>query len=223
VRGIAANGGTNPGYPQIDVTWQYDADPRSWWVLSSAKADGRLLLTVTAIIGGSQCTSECCPWPHPIACNGTPARGQEQQRSDDALRVRPVPRSGCSPSICKLRYMTLAPAIAYMRRSGLRSHRQTDRRESRRRRPTAVVTTSQLFEDPRYRLSRDTMYVGAESELVRFDPAPASGVKLMGCPWRSLDSHDRVRPDGICTVAVGSSCNLCDERDSLRAALTQLT
>ncbi len=48
-----------------------------------------------------------------VACNGTPARGQEQQRSDDALRVPPGFKVGVfAEHLQGVRYMTLGPGNA---------------------------------------------------------------------------------------------------------------
>src|SRR5260370_7087174 len=67
----------------------------------------------------------------------------------------------------------------------------------------------------------DTMYVGAESELVRFDPGARDPVKLMGLPGGGHSTRTIVfGPDGNLYVAVGSSSNLSDARDSLRAPAT---
>ncbi|HWC75302.1 MAG TPA: PQQ-dependent sugar dehydrogenase [Gemmatimonadales bacterium] len=71
----------------------------------------------------------------------------------------------------------------------------------------------------------DTMYVAEERDVLRFDPPlgrskPAtviSGIPSGGHSTRTI----LFGPDGKLYLAVGSSCNICDERDSLRAAVSQ--
>jgi glucose/arabinose dehydrogenase len=69
----------------------------------------------------------------------------------------------------------------------------------------------------------DTMYVAEMTAVKRFDPgaaAPATIVPRMpsgGHATRTLVFG----PDGKMYVSVGSSCNLCDESDSMRAAVLQ--
>jgi len=68
----------------------------------------------------------------------------------------------------------------------------------------------------------DTMYVAEESELIRFDPGAREPVTIMRLPGGGHSTRTIVfGPDGKMYVAVGSSCNLCAERDSMRAAVTQ--
>jgi glucose/arabinose dehydrogenase len=67
----------------------------------------------------------------------------------------------------------------------------------------------------------DTMYVAEETAIKRFDPGAAAPVTLV----RRLPSGGHSTrtiafgPDDKMYVSVGSSCNLCDEGDSLRAAV----
>jgi glucose/arabinose dehydrogenase len=69
----------------------------------------------------------------------------------------------------------------------------------------------------------DTMYVGEERDVLRFDPGANAPVTLLRLPAGGHSTRTVVfGPDGKMYVAAGSSCNLCDERDSLRAAVTQL-
>src|SRR2546428_12588589 len=66
------------------------------------------------------------------------------------------------------------------------------------------------------------MYVAAEQELLRFDPGGRAPVTIMRLPDGGHSTRTIVfGPDGKMYVAVGSSCNLCEERDSMRAAVTQ--
>jgi glucose/arabinose dehydrogenase len=69
----------------------------------------------------------------------------------------------------------------------------------------------------------DTMYVAEERDVIRFDPGRAqpatviSGIPSGGHSTRTI----LFGSDGKLYLSVGSSCNLCDERDSLRAAVSQ--
>lgn len=70
----------------------------------------------------------------------------------------------------------------------------------------------------------DTMYVGEENAVTRFVPgSPARQVVVPGLPSGSGHSTRTVvfGPDGLMYVAVGSSCNVCDETDPRRAAVTR--
>ena len=69
----------------------------------------------------------------------------------------------------------------------------------------------------------DTLYVAEERDVIRFDPGARAPVTLLRLPARGHSTRTIVfGPDGKMYIAVGSSCNLCDERDSMRAAVTQL-
>jgi glucose/arabinose dehydrogenase len=73
----------------------------------------------------------------------------------------------------------------------------------------------------------DTMYVAEVGDVKRFDPGRSrpttivpelpSGGRCGGHTTRTI----AFGPDGKLYVAVGSSCNLCDERDSMRAAVSR--
>jgi glucose/arabinose dehydrogenase len=69
----------------------------------------------------------------------------------------------------------------------------------------------------------DTLYVAEEREVIRFDPGRTEPVTVV--PRIPAGGHSTrtilFGPDGKMYLAVGSSCNLCDERDSMRAAVTQ--
>jgi len=70
----------------------------------------------------------------------------------------------------------------------------------------------------------DTMYVAEERDVVRLSSsgdAPVTVVpRLPGGTGHSTRTL-LFGPDGKMYVSVGSSCNLCDERDSMRAAVVQ--
>ena len=69
----------------------------------------------------------------------------------------------------------------------------------------------------------DTMYVGETDALDRFNPGATTPLKLATLP--SGQGHSTrtvvVGPDNKLYVAVGSSCNICDESDPRRAAVVQ--
>lgn len=70
----------------------------------------------------------------------------------------------------------------------------------------------------------DTMYVAEETRVKRFDPGARAPVTIIDdIPGGNGHSTRTILfgPDGKLYLAVGSSCNLCDERDSLRAAVSQ--
>jgi len=70
----------------------------------------------------------------------------------------------------------------------------------------------------------DTMYVAEQTAVVRFDPgAPTKVVLVPNVPGgRGHSTRTLVfGTDGKMYLSVGSSCNICDESDSMRAAIMQ--
>src|SRR5690242_3382681 len=70
----------------------------------------------------------------------------------------------------------------------------------------------------------DTMYVGEQTSVTRFAPGSATGqVVVPNLPGGGGHSTRTVvfGPDGYMYVAVGSSCNVCNESDPRRAAVTR--
>jgi glucose/arabinose dehydrogenase len=69
----------------------------------------------------------------------------------------------------------------------------------------------------------DTMYVGEMTKVTRFAPGGTSGQTIVaGLPSGGHSTRTVVfGPDGLMYVAVGSSCNVCDESDPRRAAVTR--
>ena len=87
-----------------------------------------------------------------------------------------------------------------------------------------TITVARGLNDPFAIAFRgDTMYVAEQRAVKRFDPGSTSPVTVV----RRLPSgghHTRTLvfgPDGKMYVSVGSSCNLCNEGDSMRAAVMQ--
>ncbi len=69
----------------------------------------------------------------------------------------------------------------------------------------------------------DTMYVAEVQDVKRYDPGRSDPVTIVpNIPSGGHSTRTIVfGPDGKLYVAVGSSCNVCDESDSLRAAVTR--
>jgi glucose/arabinose dehydrogenase len=68
----------------------------------------------------------------------------------------------------------------------------------------------------------DTMYVGEMTQVTRFAPGSAAQHIVTGLPNGGHSTRTVVfGPDGLMYVAVGSSCNVCDESDARRAAVTR--
>src|SRR5882762_11508562 len=159
-----------------------------------------------------------------IACNGTPARGQEQQRSDDALRVPPGFKVGVfAEHLQGVRYMTLGSGNAIYASqpgSGL-IVKLTDANRDGVADSVATTVASGLKGPFGIAFRGDTMYVGAESELVRFDPGARDPVKLMGLPGGGHSTRTIVfGPDGNLYVADCRRVRTrsCESSDRHRAA-----
>ncbi|HKE89823.1 MAG TPA: PQQ-dependent sugar dehydrogenase [Gemmatimonadales bacterium] len=69
----------------------------------------------------------------------------------------------------------------------------------------------------------DTMYVGEMTRVTRFAPGSTTGQTIVdGLPSGGHSTRTVVfGPDGLMYVAVGSSCNICDESNPRRAAVTR--
>lgn len=68
----------------------------------------------------------------------------------------------------------------------------------------------------------DTMYVGEMTQITRFVPGGAPQPIVTGLPTGGHSTRTVVfGPDGYLYLAVGSSCNVCDESDPRRAAVTR--
>lgn len=68
----------------------------------------------------------------------------------------------------------------------------------------------------------DTMYVGETNAVTRFTPGAAPVKIVTGLPTGGHSTRTIVfGPDGLLYVSVGSSCNICDESDPRRAAVTR--
>jgi len=154
-----------------------------------------------------------------IACRGpAPAAGQGQRRSDDTLRVPPGFKIAVyAENLQGVRYLALGAGNAVYASqpgSGLIVKLTAN---------GAVTVASGLKGPFGIAFRGDTMYVAEEQDVKRFDPGGAAPVTIV--PRVPGGGHSTrtilFGPDGKLYLAVGSSCNLCDERDSMRAAVTQ--
>ncbi len=158
-----------------------------------------------------------------IACRGPqPAAGQG---ADDRLRVPDGFKvSVFAQGLQGVRYLALGPdkaIYASQPASGL-IVKLTDRNNDGLA-DTTVTVQRGLHGPFGIAFRGDTMYVAEERDVIRFDPGRTdpttviSGIPSGGHSTRTI----LFGPDGKLYLAVGSSCNLCDERDSLRAAVSQ--
>jgi glucose/arabinose dehydrogenase len=89
----------------------------------------------------------------------------------------------------------------------------------------SVVTVARGLDGPFGIAFRgDTMYVAEQTSVKRFDPGAAAPVTVVPrLPGGRGHSTRTVvfGTDGKMYVSVGSSCNICDESDSMRAAVLQ--
>ena len=158
-----------------------------------------------------------------ISCRSPqPAAGQG---ADDRLRVPDRFQVAVfAQGIRGVRYLTLGPdqaIYASQPASGL-IIKLTDRNNDGVA-DTTITVASGLSGPFGIAFRGDTMYVAEERQVVRFDPGKTEPVTVI----RSIPSGGHSTrtilfgPDGKLYLSVGSSCNLCDERDSLRAAVSQ--
>ena len=157
-----------------------------------------------------------------VACGGAPARSQA--RSDDALRVPPGFKIAVfAENLPNVRFMTLGPGnVVYASQPGSGLVVKLIDANHDGVRDSVVTVASGLKGAFGIAVRGDTMYVAGELELVRYDPGVREPKTLLRLPRSGHSTRTIVfGPDGKLYVAVGSSCNVCDERDSMRAAVTQ--
>ncbi len=159
-----------------------------------------------------------------VACRGpAPAAGQG---ADDALRLPAGFKiSVFAEHLPGVRYLALGPRnVVYASQpgSGLIVRLADANHDGI---ADSVVTIASGLTGPFGIAFRgDTMYVAEERDVKRFDPGGAVPVTIVPkVPGGNGHSTRTILfgPDGKLYLAVGSSCNLCDERDSLRAAVSQ--
>jgi glucose/arabinose dehydrogenase len=89
---------------------------------------------------------------------------------------------------------------------------------------TVIIARSGLNRPFGLAFRGDTMYVGETDGVKRFDPGAATPVQLVsGLPGGGNHWTRTVviGPDNMLYVAVGSSCNVCEESDRRRAAIVR--
>jgi len=151
----------------------------------------------------------------------TPAAGQA--RSDDVLRVPDGFKIAVfADKLEGVRYLTLGPGnVIYASQPG--SGRIVSMRNRDGAADSIVEVASGLKGPFGIAFRGDTMYVAEVTRVKRFTPGARDSKTIIddipdgGHSTRTI----LFGPDGKLYLAVGSSCNLCDERDSLRAAVSQ--
>jgi glucose/arabinose dehydrogenase len=143
---------------------------------------------------------------------------------DETLRLPPGFRiSEFAPAVAGVRYLAIGPdGVVYASRPAAGDIvRLPDR--NRDGVADSVVTVARGLDGPFGIAFRgDTLYVAEERAVKRFDPGGRPAVTVVprlpgggGHSTRTL----AFGPDGTMYVSVGSSCNICDESDSMRAAV----
>jgi len=158
-----------------------------------------------------------------VACQGPPtARGQG---ADDALRVPAGFKIAVyAENLQGVRYLALGPgnAVYASQPASGRIVKLTDANHDGV--ADSVVTVASGLNGPFGIAFRgDTMYVAEVRDVKRFGPGGAAPVtKRLNVPDGGHSTRTILfGPDGKLYLAVGSSCNICDESDSLRAAVSQ--
>jgi glucose/arabinose dehydrogenase len=159
-----------------------------------------------------------------LGCRG-PAPAAGQARNDDALRVPAGFKiSVFADKLQGVRFLALGPGnVVYASQPGSgRVVKLTDGNHD------GVAENAEVVADGMkgpfgIAFRGDTMYVAEESDVKRFDPgAHEPKTVIDGIPGGGHSTRTIVfGPDGKLYLAAGSSCNICDERDSMRAAITQ--
>jgi glucose/arabinose dehydrogenase len=156
-----------------------------------------------------------------LACGGQPVAGQEQPLTVPAgFKVTVF-----AENLNGVRYLTLGPggAVYASRPSAGEIVRLADANHDGVA-DTSVTVASGLNRPFGIAFRGDTMFVAENNEVVHF--TPGSQTKVVDVPNIPGGSGHWTRTvvfgtDGKMYVSVGSSCNLCDESDSMRAAVVQ--
>jgi len=156
-----------------------------------------------------------------LACNGPSAAGQNPPLSVPAGFQVTV----FAPDVPGVRYLALGPSGAvYASRpsAGVIVRLPDANRDGVA--DSVVVVASGLNRPFGIAFRGDTMFVAENNEVVHFNPG--SPLKVVDVPNIPGGTGHWTRTivfgnDGKMYVSVGSSCNICDESDSMRAAVVQ--
>src|SRR5216117_813176 len=153
-----------------------------------------------------------------LACHGTPAAGQDQ-----TLSVPPGFKvTVFAPDVPGVRYLTLGPGgVVYASRPGAGTIVRLPDANGDGVADSVVVVATGLNRPFGIAFRGDTMFVAENTEVVHFNPGSAN--KIVDVPNVPGGTGHWTRTivfgtDGKMFVSVGSSCNLCVETDSMRAA-----
>jgi len=154
-----------------------------------------------------------------LACQGSRAVGQDQLRVPAGFAV-----SVFAPNLSGVRYLVVGPGnVVYASRPDAGVIVKLPDANHDGIADSAVVVARGLREPFGIAFRGDTMYVAEMTSVKRFDPGAAAPVTVV--PRLPSGGHSTrtvvFGPDGQMYVSAGSSCNLCDESDSMRAAVLQ--
>ena len=159
--------------------------------------------------------------PLALACNGTPAAGQDQSLKVPAGFQVTV----FAPDVPGVRYLALGPGgVVYASRPSAGTIVRLPDANHDGVADSVVVVVTGLNRPFGIAFRGDTMFVAENNEVVHFNPgSPAKVVDVPNIPggtghWTRTIVFGN---DGKMYVSVGSSCNICDESDSMRAAVVQ--
>jgi len=156
-----------------------------------------------------------------LACGGNTVAGQDQTLHLPAGFKITV----FAQDLRGVRYLTLGPGdVVYASRPSGGDVLKLPDANGDGVADSVVVVASGLNRPFGVAFRGDTMYVAEETSVRRFDPGAAAPVsvvpRLPGGRGHSTRTVVFGR-DGKMYVSVGSSCNICDESDSMRAAVLQ--
>jgi glucose/arabinose dehydrogenase len=156
-----------------------------------------------------------------LACRGNTVAGQDQ-----ALHVPAGFQVAVfAQDLGGVRYLALGPrGVVYASRPGAGDIVKLPDANGDGVADSVVTVASGLNQPFGIAFRGDTMYVAENRAVVRFDPGSATKVVVVpNVPGGRGHSTRTIAfgADGRMYVSVGSSCNICDEADSMRAAVTQ--
>jgi glucose/arabinose dehydrogenase len=156
-----------------------------------------------------------------LACNGTTVAGQDQ-----TLHLPPGFHIAVfAPDVPGVRYLALGPrGVVYASRPRAGTIVRLPDANGDGIADSVVTVASGLNQPFGIAFRGDTMYVAENTAVVRFDPGSANRIVVVpSIPGGRGHSTRTIvfGTDGKMYVSVGSSCNICDETDSMRAAVVQ--